>query len=421
MNPDDAIFERIERCRLCGSTRLQDVIDLGHSPLADQLLRPADLGRPEHRVPLAVAFCPDCSLLQLRETVRPGLLFNERYPYHSSVSPSLRSHFEAYANRLIPSLRDGAFVVEAGSNDGCLLKHFAAAGARCLGIDPAQGPDSVARRAGIPTERAFFGEALAREIRGAHGPCDLFLANNVLAHVADLHGFVRGIGHLLNDGGTAVLEVPHVVPLVEGLEFDTVYHQHLCYFSLASLDTLFSRHGLALCDAEPLPVNGGSLRLTIRRAGEPSRRLNLQIEDETARGALGSAYYRDFAKRVSALRERLLDTLASCRASGSIAAYGAAAKACTLLHYCGIDRNLIDYVVDLNPHKHGLFMPGNRLPILPVERLREDPPAFLLILAWNLAEEIMAQLADLAAAGTRFIIPIPEPRILTRRQGDDPE
>jgi SAM-dependent methyltransferase len=330
MSPDDAIFENIERCRLCGSIRLQTIIALGDSPLADQLITRADLERPQHRAPLTVVFCPNCSLLQLRETVRPDLLFNERYPYHSSVSPSLRSHFEAYANRLIPTLRDGAFVVEAGSNDGCLLKHFAAAGARCLGVDPAQGPASVARHAGIPTERAFFGEALAQEIRQAHGPCDLFLANNVLAHATDLHGFVRGIGRLLADGGTAMIEVPHVVPLIEGLEFDTIYHQHLCYFSLASLDTLFSLHGLALCDAEPFPINGGSLRLTVRRAGEPSRRLLHQMEDERARGAPEPAYYRDFAKRVSALRDRLLDVLASCRAKGPVAGYGAAAKACTL-------------------------------------------------------------------------------------------
>lgn len=412
MSAPDRVFEVIRGCRICGSANLLPVIELGETPLADRLLTRAELDAAEIRIPLTAIFCPKCGLLQLRETVRPGFLFDERYPYYSSISPSLRAHFESYAGRLIPCLGESAFVVEAASNDGCLLRHFMEAGMRCLGIDPSTGPADEAERAGIPVLRAFFDEALAEEIRKTRGPCNLFLANNVLAHVADIHGFVRGIRHLLADGGTAVFEVPHVVPLIENLEFDTIYHEHLCYFSLRSLDTLFAGHGLSLCDAEPFAIHGGSLRLTVRRAGEPTRRLRHLIEAEEVRGALEPAYYRDFSARVEGLRARLREVLASCRAEGRIAGYGAAAKACTLLHHCGIDGRLLDHVADLNPHKHGLFMPGNHLPIVPVERLRDEPPAFILLLAWNFAEEILAQLADLEDSGTRIIIPVPEPKLV---------
>lgn len=410
-------YREIDACRACGSSGLEPIIAFGALPLADRLVSAEESVGEEPRVPLTAVFCPDCALLQVRETVRRELLFNERYPYYSSVSPALREHFSAYAAGLLPELAAGSFVVEAASNDGCLLGHFAAAGMRCLGVEPSAGPAGEAERAGLPTMRAFFDRGVAREILAAHGPCDLFLANNVLAHVADLEGFVRGMRLLLRDGGEAVLEVPHVVSLVEGLEFDTIYHQHLCYFSLRALERLFARHGLALCDALPVPIHGGSLRLTVRHAGERSRRLDELLRDEGARGACDAAYYRAFAARVEILRDRLAALLGQCRATGRIAGYGAAAKACTMLNYCGIDDRLLDYVADLNPRKHGLRMGGNRLPIVPVGRLREEPPEFVLLLAWNFAGEIMAQLGDLALRGTRFIIPVPEPRIVGPMDG----
>jgi SAM-dependent methyltransferase len=366
-------------------------------------------------VPLDVALCTACSLMQIRQTVDPEILFCRSYPYFSSVSAGLLRHFEESAKTLIAErgLGPDSLVVEAASNDGYMLRVFHQLGIPVLGIDPADGPAGSAQAEGIPTINEFFTADLARKLRAEGRRADVFLANNVLAHVADLNGFVDGIATLLAPAGTAVIECPYVVDLIEHCEFDTIYHQHLCYFSVHALVGLFRRHGLSLNHVDRTRIHGGSLRLFVSSSGEPDASVRSLLESEAAAGVTDIGYYRDFAKRIDALKTRLLELLRALKADGKrIAAYGAAAKATTLLAYFGIDTSLIDYVCDLNAFKIGRYMSGNRLPIVTPERLINDRPDYLLILAWNFADEIMAQQAQFKAAGGRFIIPIPDVRVV---------
>lgn len=404
-------------CRLCGAGGLVPVLSLGETPLADGLLTREQLDEPELLAPLELAFCPQCTLAQITETVDPELLFCRDYPYYSSVSAQLMQHFSDSAKRLIVSRRLGpeSMVVEAASNDGYMLKTFVDAGIPVLGVDPASGPAGVATERGIPTLNVFFDIELARELRDGLGVrADLFLANNVLAHVPDLNGFVAAIRLLLKPEGVAVIEVPYVADLIDKCEFDTIYHQHLCYFSVRSLDELFSRHGLYLNDVERLRIHGGSLRLFVERHDDRRGRVDALITQERNRSMDRPSFYADFAERVTVIRDELGGLLRTLRARGQrIAAYGAAAKATTLCSYVGIGRDLVEYVVDRNSHKEGRYMGGNHLPIVAPRRLREDPPDYLLLLAWNFAEEIMQQESAFREGGGRFIIPIPEVQIVS--------
>jgi SAM-dependent methyltransferase len=385
--------------------------------LADGLLTREQLDQPELLAPLELAFCPQCTLAQITETVDPELLFCRDYPYYSSVSTQLMQHFAESANRLIASRRLGpeSMVVEAASNDGYMLKTFVDAGIPVLGVDPASGPAGVATERGIPTLNVFFDIELARELRDGLGVrADVFLANNVLAHVPDLNGFVAAIRLLLKPEGVAVIEVPYVADLIDKCEFDTIYHQHLCYFSVRSLDELFSRHGLYLNDVERLRIHGGSLRLFVERRDDRRGRVDALIAQERARSMDRPSFYSDFAERATVIRDELGGLLRTLRARGQrIAAYGAAAKATTLCSYVGIGRDLVEYVVDRNSHKEGRYMGGNHLPIVAPRRLHEDPPDYLLLLAWNFAEEIMQQESAFREGGGRFIIPIPEVQIVS--------
>lgn len=415
--PAPAFAERCAEatCRSCGRRGLAAVLDLGPMPPSDRLLTPAMLHEPEPRFGLEVAFCPDCTLMQILETVPPETLFGEHYVYYSSFSEALLEHARHHAERLIRERRlDGrSQVVELASNDGYLLRHFVRAGVPALGIDPAPAQARAANEAGVPTRCAFFTAELAERLVAEGVQADVVIANNVLAHVADTNGFVRGIARILKPDGVAVIEVPYVRELIEKCEFDTIYHEHLCYFSVTALDALFRRHGLWLSEIERLTIHGGSLRLYVSPRAPDRPGVEAMLREEREAGLTDAAFYAAFGARVARLRERLRSLLDELRRRGKrVAGYGAAAKGTIMLNYVGLDRAWVEFVVDRNVHKHGRSMPGVHVPVLPVGALCERMPAYTLLLAWNFRDEILAQQEAYRRRGGKFIVPVPRVEVV---------
>ena len=405
-------------CRACGAPLRHSFVDLGETPLANSYPAAADLARPDPRYPLHARVCGDCFLVQLDEVVTAQAIFSD-YAYFSSYSASWVEHARLFCERARERFGLGrdSLVVEVASNDGYLLRHFAEAGVPVLGIEPAANVAAVAEAAGIETLVRFFGRDVARDLADAGKAADLIVGNNVLAHVPDLNGFVAALAVAVKPEGVISLEFPHLMRLMEQVQFDTIYHEHYSYFSLLALEPVFARHGLRVFDVESLATHGGSLRLTVCRGdsaghGETAGLAALRAAERDA-GLHDLAGYLGFSGRVAAVKQSLLGFLEGARGEGkTVAAYGAAAKGNTLLNYCGVGADSIEYVVDASPHKQGRYLPGSRLPIYGPEKLAETRPDYVLILPWNLRDEITAGMAHVRDWGGRFVTPIPTTTVL---------
>ncbi|WP_131784776.1 class I SAM-dependent methyltransferase [Protofrankia symbiont of Coriaria ruscifolia] len=403
----------VETCRSCGGLPPRPFLSLGRTPIANRLLRPDDLTEPEPVFPLEVGFCEFCALVQLTHALPVEEIFDAGYPYFSSFSDTLCRHADKHVRDLIASRNLGpdSLVVEIASNDGYLLRAFVERGIPVLGIEPSPGPASAAREIGVPTLAEFFDAELARSLVAQGLRADVIIANNVLAHVPDLNSFVEGMSVLLADDGIVEVENPGVGALLDHTEFDTVYHEHFCYFSTIAVDALMRRHGLYLTGVEEFPeLHGGTLRWRLSQAETPNPRVREYLDSERAAGLDTFDRYASFADDVRELQDELLNLLRELRAHGrSVAAYGAAAKGATLLNSSGITTDLVQYVVDRNVHKQGKYIPGARTPILDPAVLVQRQPHYLLLLAWNVRDEIMDQQAAFARRGGKFIVPVPRP------------
>jgi SAM-dependent methyltransferase len=405
-------------CRSCGAPLAQVFADLGSSPLSNSFLSADDLDRMEPSYPLKAYVCAACFLVQLRAYEAPETIFRE-YAYFSSYSESWLEHCQRYAEAAAArfGLGRGSLVIEVASNDGYLLQFFRQAGIPVLGIEPARNVARAAEARGIPTLTEFLGKDMALSLAQRGRKADLVVANNVLAHVPDLNDFIAGLAALLKPEGVLTLEFPHLQQLIAQGQFDTIYHEHFSYFSLLAASAALQRHGLAVFDVDEIDTHGGSLRVYAAHTDAARRRQTPAparvLSAERAAGLDSLAGYLSFDARMRAAKHRLLSFLISARQDGrSIVGYGAPAKGNTLLNYCGIGSDFIDYTVDRSPHKQGRYLPGSRIPIHRPERIKETRPDYVLILPWNLREEIVEQMAHIRDWGGRFVIPIPQPEVL---------
>lgn len=404
-------------CRACGSLRTEEILSLGSTPLANALVAQADLAKPEETFPLDLVLCRDCSLLQITETVPPEKLFSH-YLYFSSFSDTMVRHADTLATRLIAEekLGAGSLAGEIASNDGYLLQHYKRQGVPVLGVEPAENVAKVAiEERGVDTLCAFFGKEVGEKLAAEGKRADVIHGNNVLAHVADLNGVVAGLSAWVKDTGIVVIEAPYLKDFLDHVEFDTVYHEHLCYFSFTTLAALFEKHGLFLHDVERIAIHGGSIRIFGSRVGTRPRteRAAALLAEEAAWGVKDRPAYDRFAENVITLKRELRALIADLRSQGkTVAAYGASAKGATLLNYCGIDHTQLDFAADRSTYKQGRHMPGVHVRIVAPEMLLEKQPDYTLLLTWNFAEEILKQQQDYRDRGGKFIVPVPLPKIV---------
>jgi len=384
------------------------------SPLCESFLPAEMVNQMEPFYPLHVYVCNECFLVQLEEFVSPEHIFTE-YAYFSSYATSWLQHMKSYTDKVTERFQLGeqSHVVEVASNDGYLLQYFVEKGIPCLGIEPAVNVAKVAVEKGVPTITEFFGVTCANELVAADKQADLIIGNNVLAQVTDLNDFVAGMQLLLKPQGVVTMEFPHLERLVEENQFDTIYHEHFSYFSFITVEKIFAAHGLTLFDVEELPTHGGSLRIYARHQNDQTKPVSTAVHELRAReetlGITTVEYYDAFAEQVKETKRKLLEFLIDVRRQGkTVAGYGAPGKGNTLLNYCGIRTDFIDYTVDRNPYKHGKFLPGTHIPIYPPEKIHETKPDYVLILPWNLKKEIMEQMVSIRSWGGQFVVPIPE-------------
>lgn len=410
-------MSRIE-CRFCGMELRHTFIDLGVSPLSNSYLTEAQLNRMEPFYPLHARVCHRCFLVQLEEFESPENIFND-YAYFSSYSESWLQHARDYTEKMTArfGLNEASQVVEIASNDGYLLQYFVKRGIPVLGIEPAENVARKAEEKGIPTITKFFGQHLARQLAKDGRSADLLLGNNVLAHVPALNDFVAGLKILLKPAGVITMEFPHLLRLIEERQFDTIYHEHFSYFSFLTVEEVFARHGLTLFDVEELTTHGGSLRIYARHAEDEAKEISARVHQlkgrELSAGARSLQTYLDFSAKAEETKRFLLKFLIEAKEEGKrVAGYGAPAKGNTLLNYCGVRTDLVDYTVDMNPHKQGKFLPGTHIPVFHPDRLKETRPDYVLILPWNLRDEIVSQHAYVREWGGRFVVPIPRTEVV---------
>lgn len=406
------------KCSVSGTPLEHVFVDLGESPLSNSLLRPEQLSKPEPVFPLCTYVSGESWLVQLPAHTGREAIFNADYPYFSSVSSTWLEHCQRYAENVSKRLNLGptSLVLEVASNDGYLLQYFKAQGIPVLGVEPSASVAQVAEERGISTRVDFFGKKLASELvsQGLHP--DLIAANNVFAHVPDLHDFVEGFRILLKPGGTLTLEFPHLQNLLDECQFDTIYHEHFSYFSLHSASRILESHQLRVVDLEQVPTHGGSLRLYVQHsqaAPVPSEAVRECLAQEVKAGLQDLATYQGFQARVDLVRAQFLGFLAECRQQGKlVVGYGAPAKGNTLLNYCKVSTDLLPWTVDKSPHKQGLFLPGSRLPIYAPSKILEAKPDFVVMLPWNLKKEIMQEMAEVRSWGGKFVTAIPQLTVL---------
>jgi hypothetical protein len=415
---DIALHPAAVACRHCGEPLRHTFVDLGNSPLCESFLRADQLNEMEPFYPLCVWVCSACFLVQLHEYVRPESIFTE-YAYFSSYSDSWLAHAKRYTASMVNRFRlaGDSQVVEIASNDGYLLQYFVERGIPALGIEPAANVAAAAVKRGVPTLVRFFGRETARQLVADGIQPDLLLGNNVLAHVPDINDFVAGMKILLARNGVITMEFPHLLRLIEGNQYDTIYHEHFSYLSLTTVERIFKVHGLVVFDVEELPTHGGSLRIYARHDEWTNLPVTASVdrlrEVESQAGFLRMDYYTSFGESVRASKRRLLEFLIAAKDRGQqVVAYGAPGKGNTLLNYCGVRSDFVEYAVDRNPYKHGRYTPGTHIPIFAPERIAETRPDYVLILPWNLKDEIMAQLAYIREWGGQFVVPIPHVTVL---------